>query len=92
MPKQLTDSLREKYLRTAREKVLKDTQESIAFIKSKGLDCNFERCSSANEAEHHYHVAKKLWEADGYYDPPTEFTRISERDTKFRNELLKGLK
>jgi hypothetical protein len=93
MLKSLTESLREKYLCKAREKVLKDTQESIAFIKSKGLDCHFEieRCFSANEAEHHYYVAKKLWEADGYYDSPTEFTRISERDTKFINEILKGL-
>lgn len=91
MPKQLTESLREKYLRKAEKKILKDTQESIDFIKSKGLDCGFERCSSANEAEHRYHVAKKLWEADGYYDPPTEFVRISEREAKFRNGLLKGL-
>lgn len=68
----LTDSLKEKYLLKA----------------SKSARVNTKKWYSADQAEHLYHVAKKLWEADGYIEPPTEFTRISEREATFRNKIL----
>lgn len=35
-----------------------------------------------------YYLAEKRWTADGYYDPPTTFTRIKERESKFAKEIL----
>ena len=32
-----------------------------------------------------------MWQADGYYDPPTGFTKISERESRLANALL-GIK
>ena len=35
-----------------------------------------------------YYLAEKMWEADGYYDPPTTYTRIKERESKFLKEIM----
>jgi hypothetical protein len=90
MPKDLPESLRNKYLRKATDKVSKDTKESLEYIKSKGLSVSFERCSTENEAQHIYTIARDMWEADGYYDQPAEFTRFSERESRFTNAIFGG--
>lgn len=85
----LSETKRNSYLRLAEQKINKDTQELLQFIKLKGLNPSIEEISARNEAEHIYNVAKKLWEHDGYIEEPSAFVRISEREAKFRDGLLK---
>jgi hypothetical protein len=88
MTKRLTESVREQYLHKASEKICKDAQEIMAFIKAKGLDFVPESCSPEQEAQHCYYVAKEMWEKDGYREDPTEFVNIRNRENDFLRNIL----
>jgi hypothetical protein len=89
MIKILSEALRLSYIKKAQEKIIEDNKKCFEFIKSKGLAISFEPISSHYESEHIYNVAKDMWEADGYRDTPTKFTRVSENELHFLNNVFK---
>ena len=88
MPKKLTDTLRNQYLTKATEKIKKDSDDVIKFIKEKRLSVSLSDSSSQDEAEYIYHIAREMWESDGYIEPPMGFSKISERESKFIDSIF----
>lgn len=86
--KELTKELRAYYSDLASKKIQEDRYKVRKFCEKNNLSPGLEEESSENEAYHHYDVAKKLWEADGYTEVPGSYVKTSEREKNLVDVLM----
>jgi hypothetical protein len=90
MTKQLTQELRDYYWKLAEEKVENDNKKIQEFIKENNLTSTSEQFD--NRSENYvftiYDLAKKMWEADGYVDPPANYVNNKEREKDFCKNII----
>lgn len=84
----LTPELEKKYLKKAIDKLDSDYKKIRQFVEDNNIcvpmyNPRGDRYYNLTV----YDIAEKMWKADGYYNPPTTFTKIKEREINFKKEI-----
>lgn len=90
MTKELTQEIKEYYWKLAEEKVKNDNNKIAKFIKENNLTSTSTQYDKKSEDYAYiiYDVAKTMWEADGYEEPPSKFVGIKEREKEFTENIF----
>lgn len=84
----LTPELNAEYIKKASDKLDRDYNKLKQFAVENNIYVPIINPRGDKDyGEMVYYIAKKMWTADGYYDPPAIFKNIKQRERKFAKDF-----
>jgi len=83
----LTDQRKEKYLKKAHDKIKKDYERLKFFIQDYDLSISLDRTEPV-KPENIYHVARKMWIADGYEEQSSNFVNFTKKEHRMFDRVM----